>query len=323
MKTFYLCVCLAGALTASAQTFDIALVTKGDANEYWKTVHAGAIKARQDLTTQGVNVRIEWAAPSSESADAEEARLVNGFVAKRVSGIVLSPTNVQALCGPVQAAGKAGIPTVVIDSGLNDASQISFVATDNYKGGLVAARRIGAILGGKGRIVLFRFLKYSAGTQARESGFLDTIENQFPNIQVVDSSHYAGPTYEAAQASAAALLKAQTAPADAVFCSNEIASVGMLNALREAHLAGGKVKLVVFDSSTATLDGLKNGDIQGIVVQNPFMIGYTGVQTLVAHLLGKPVDPNIDTGCSLVTLENITQPEIADLIHPPVDKYTD
>jgi len=318
MKSLCALLFLAGALGANAQTFDIALVTKGNANEYWKTVHAGAVKAQQDLATKGVNVRIEWAAPSSESADAEEAQLVNDFVARKISGIVLSPTNVQVLCGPVTAAARSGIPTVVIDSGLNDASQISFGATDNYKGGLVAARRVGSLLGGKGRVIVFRFLKYSAGTRARESGFLDAIENQFQNIQVVDSSHYAGATYEAAQASAAALLKAQDSPVDAIFCSNEIASVGMLRALREAHLAGGKVKLVVFDSSTATLDGLNAGDVQGIVVQNPFLMGYTGIQTVVAHLQGRQVDPNIDTGCSLVTLDNISSPEIADLIHPPV-----
>jgi ribose transport system substrate-binding protein len=316
-------ICLGLALTAHAQTFRIALVTKGDSNEYWRTVHAGAVKAEQELSAQGVQIKLLWAAPPTESSDAEEAALVRGFAADNVSGIVLSPTNVQALVGPVKAAFDAGIPTVVIDSGLNDASQISFVATDNYNGGIVAARRVGALLHGSGRVILFRFLRHSAGTRARESGFLDTIENQFRGIQVVDSGHYAGATYADARKSAESLLRAEGTATDAIFCSNEIASVGMLQALRSAHLGAGKVKLVVFDASSATLNGLQTRDVQGIVVQNPFLIGYTGIETLVAHLRGRQVEQNIDTGCRLVTPENIDSPEIAELLHPPVDKYVE
>jgi ribose transport system substrate-binding protein len=323
MKLRLACFCLAAAVAAHAQTFRIALVTKGDSNEYWKTVHAGAVKAQKDLATDGIHVDLEWAAPPTESSDADEIRLVDGFVARKVNGLVLSPTNMNALCPPVQAAFQAGIPTVVIDSGLNDASQISFVATDNYNGGLVAARRVGSLLGGKGRVIVFRFLKYSAGTRARESGFIDTIQNQFPDIQVIDVGAYAGATYGQAHDSAAALLRAQAVAGDAIFCSNEISAVGMLKAVREGLLGAGKVKLVVFDSSTATLDGLKAGDIQGIVVQDPLMIGYTGVQTLVSHLLGRTVEENIDTGCRLVTLDNIATPDIAALIHPPVDQYAE
>jgi ribose transport system substrate-binding protein len=97
----------------------------------------------------------------------------------------------------------------------------------------------------------------------------------------------------------------------------------MLKALRNANLGNGKVKLVAFDASSATLDGLRSGDIQGIVVQNPFLIGYTGVETLVAHLRGKPVEQNIDTGCQLVTPDNVGTPEVAELLHPPVDKYAE
>jgi ribose transport system substrate-binding protein len=314
---------LAAALTAHAQTLRIALVTKGNSNEYWKTVHAGAVKAEQELSASGIPVKLLWVAPPTESSDVEEAGLVNASVADKVDGILLSPTNMQALVGPVKAAFDAGIPTVVIDSGLNDANQVSFVATDNYNGGIAGARRIGSILHGSGRVILFRFLTHSAGTMARENGFLDAIENQFPNIKVVDSSHFSGATYEDAQNSAAALLQSEGAATDAIFCSNEIASVGMLKALRNANLGNGKVKLVAFDASSATLDGLRSGDIQGIVVQNPFLIGYTGVETLVAHLRGKPVEQNIDTGCQLVTPDNVGTPEVAELLHPPVDKYAE
>jgi len=318
-----LCICLAAALSAHAGTLRVALVTKGNSNEYWKTVHAGAVKAERDLAAAGTAVQLLWAAPPTESSDAEEAGLINGFVADKVDGIVLSPTNVQALVPPVKAAFDAGIPTVVIDSGLNDASQVSFVATDNYNGGMVAARRIGSLLHWHGRVVLFRFLRHSAGTNARESGFLDTIGSQFHGLTVIDSSHYSGATYEDAKKSAAALLSEYGASTDAIFCSNEIASTGMLRALRETALGKGKTKLIVFDASTDTLEGLQSGDVQGIVVQNPFLIGYVGVRTLVDHLQGKAVEQTIDTGCRLVTPENISTPEVAELLHPPVDKYVE
>jgi len=95
----------------------------------------------------------------------------------------------------------------------------------------------------------------------------------------------------------------------------------MAKALRDAGLAGGKVKMIGFDAGTQSVADLKNGDVQGLVVQNPLLMGYLGVMTAVKHLRGEKVEKRIDTGVVLVTPENMEQPEIHELLHPPLDKY--
>ena len=106
-----------------------------------------------------------------------------------------------------------------------------------------------------------------------------------------------------------------------VFCPNENATVGMTKALRDRGLAGGKVKMMGFDAGSQSVTDLKSGDVQGLVVQNPVFMGYTGVMTMVEHLQGKKVEKRIDTGVVLVSAENMEQPDVKELLYPPLDKY--
>jgi ribose transport system substrate-binding protein len=169
-------------------------------------------------------------------------------------------------------------------------------------------------------VILFRSRKGAAGTDARETGFLDAIKSQFPGIQVISADQYAGSTYESAEKSATELLSRVGPEATGVFASNEIAAIGMLAALRTTGLAK-KIKFVGFDASPRTLEALKAGEMSGFVVQDPMKMGYLGVKALVAHFKGEKVDREIDTGCVMITLDNLEKPAIADLINPPVDKY--
>src|SRR5437016_8361486 len=95
----------------------------------------------------------------------------------------------------------------------------------------------------------------------------------------------------------------------------------MAKALRDLGKAGGKVKMVGFDAGSQSVIDLKNGDVQGLVVQNPMLMSYLRVMTLVKHLQGETVEKRIDTGVLLVTPENMEQPEIKELLYPPLDKY--
>jgi ribose transport system substrate-binding protein len=95
----------------------------------------------------------------------------------------------------------------------------------------------------------------------------------------------------------------------------------MTKALRDIGKAGGKVKMVGFDAGSQSVLDMKNGDLQGLAVQNPLLMGYLSVKTIVQHLQGQKVERRIDTGVVLVTPENMNQPEIKDLLQPPIDKY--
>lgn len=310
-----------GAVAWAADSYQIAVVPKGTTHEFWKSIHAGAIKAAQEFKAAGTDVTIIWKGPLREDDREQQVQVVENFVGRRVSAIVLAPLDARGLVAPAETAVRAGIPVVIIDSALNSKQPVSTVSTDNYKGGVLGAHRLAALLEGKGKVILLRVLAGSTSTEQREAGFLDTIKQEYPGIEVLSSDQHAGATRDTAYRAAQNLLNRFGRDVTGVFAPNESSATGMLLALRDAGLAGGKVKFVGFDTGTQTLAALKTGDLQGLVVQNPFKMGYLGVQTAVAALRGQPVEKDIDTGCELVTKENITEPAIADLITPPLDKY--
>ena len=322
MKRFaaFLGACALSAI-ASAQTYDIAVIPKGTTHEYWKSIHAGARAAALELKTEGVTVNVIWKGPLREDDREQQVQVVENFTGRRVSGLVLAPLDARALVAPAEAAVRAGIPVVIIDSALNSPAPVSTVSTDNYRGGVIGARRLGELLGGKGKIILLRVLAGSTSTEQREAGFLDTVAKEFPGLQVLSSDQHAGATRDTAYRTAQNLLNRFGRDVTGIFAPNESSATGMLLALKDAGLAGGKVKLVGFDSGTQTVAALKSGDLQGLVVQNPFRMGYLGVKTVVASLRGAKVERVIDTGCGLVTRENMTEPAMAELLAPPLEKY--
>jgi ribose transport system substrate-binding protein len=313
---------LAGAsLVSAAEAYKIAVIPKGTTHEFWKSINAGAKKAELELKAQGVNVQIIWKGPLKEDDREQQIQVVENFVAQRVSGIVLAPLDRKGLVAPVETAVRGKIPVVIIDSGLESKAPVSSVSTDNREGGRIAARNLGKMLGGKGNVILLRYAVGSASTEQREEGFLEVMKKDFPGIKLISTDQHAGATRESAKRTAENLLNRYGRQVNGVFASNESSAAGMLLALRDAGLAGGKVKFVAFDSGETLNAGLKAGDIQGMVVQNPLNMGYLGVKTMVAVLQGKKVEPVIDTGVGFVTKENFNAPEMADIVNPPLDKY--
>ncbi|MCW5552425.1 MAG: substrate-binding domain-containing protein [Verrucomicrobiae bacterium] len=310
-----------GALAAAEKTYTIAVIPKGTTHEFWKCIHAGAIKAQRELQAQGTKVEIIWKGPLREDDRDQQIQVVENFMTRRVSGIVLAPLDSRALVKPVANAVASGIPVVIMDSDLNSDKHVSFVATDNYKGGVLGAERLASLLGGKGNVILLRYAVGSASTEARENGFLDTIKSKYPNIKVISADQYAGATRETAYQASQNLLNRHGRNVNGIFCVNENSAVGMAKALRDIGKAGGQVKMVGFDAGSQSVEDLKKGDVQGLVVQNPVRMSYLGVMTLMQHLRGETVEKRIDTGVTVVTPENMEQPEIKELIYPPLDKY--
>ncbi len=309
-----------GGSTPAPKSFTIAVIPKGTTHEFWKSIHAGAIKAERELNGKGVKTEIIWKGPLKEDDRDQQIQVVENFMSRRVSGLVLAPLDSQALVKPVENATQAKVPVVIIDSGLNSDQYVSFVATDNYKGGQFAGEHLAGLLGGKGNVILLRYAVGSASTEAREAGFLDTLKKH-PDIKLISSDQYAGPTRETSYQASQNLLNRFGNDVNGVFCPNENSTIGMTMALREIGKAGGKVKMVGFDSGSKSVMDLKNGDVQGLVVQNPLLMGYMGVMTMVKSLQGEKVEKRIDTGVVLATPENMDQPQIKELLHPPIDQY--
>ena len=325
---FLPCALLAGLLgvgstvapAAAAKPLTIAVIPKGTTHEFWKSINAGAVKAQRELAAKGTQVEIIWKGPLKEDDRDQQIQVVENFMTRRVSGMVLAPLDSQALVKPVNTALSAKIPVVIIDSDLKTDKILSFVATDNFKGGQMAAEHLAKLLGGQGNVILLRYAVGSASTEAREAGFLDVLKNH-PGIKIVSSDQYSGATRESAYQAAQNLLNRFGRELQGVFCPNEPTTVMMAKALRDIGKAGGKIKMVGFDAGSLSVQDLQNGDVQGLIVQNPVRMGYLGVMTLVDHLEGRPVGRRVDTGVTLVTPENMKEQDIEELLHPPLEKY--
>lgn len=295
--------------TANART-TIAVIPKGTTHEFWKSVEAGANQAGKEL-----NVDIIWKGPLKEDDRAAQIQTVEQFVTDGVSGIVVAPLDKDALLRPVREADNAKIPVVIIDSALDgDAGKdfVSFVATDNYKGGQIAGAELARLLNNKGKVVLLRYAEGSASTEQRESGFLDAIKKH-PDIDVILQNRYAGATVDTAKTAALNIIDT-VKQADGVFTPNESSTLGMLLAMRESGIAG-KAKFVGFDASVPLVEALEKNELQALVSQDPFRMGYTGVKTIVEHIRGQTVPQRIDTGVHLITPENLNTPEIKKLLN--------
>ena len=287
----------------------IAVIPKGTTHVFWKSVEAGARKAGEEL-----DLNIVWKGPLKENDRAMQISLVEQFVSEGVDGIVLAPLDDRALLRPVRTSTRSQIPVVIIDSGLQaevGRDFASFVATDNREGGRLAGRRLAELLGGKGGVVLLRYQVGSASTVNREEGFLETL-SEYPDIKLLVDNQYAGATAGEAIQKSQELLD-ELRRCDGVFCPNESTTYGMLVTLRKHNLAG-RLKFVGFDTSAELIEALKKDELQGLVVQNPFRMGYDGVRTVLKVIQGMEVPPRIDTGVELVTGENLNDPAIRQLV---------
>jgi ribose transport system substrate-binding protein len=291
----------------------IAVIPKGATHEHWKSVHLGARKAADEL-----GVEIIWKGPIKEDDREEQLQVYETFIARKVDAICIAPIDDRVFVRPVMDAKALGIPTVVFDSALQDSAHVSFVSTDNYKGGVLGASRIGKLLGGTGKLIMMRYQEGSAATAYREQGFIDTIRN-FPGIEILSDNQYSGATTESAYRTSENLLNRFNS-FDAIWTPNESSTFGCLRALQNRGLAG-KVVFVGFDTSSKLVDAMKAGEIHGLSLQNPFRMGYLSLTTAVACLRGEPVEKMIDTGVTMAMPENMDEPEVKALLMHDFSEY--
>ncbi|KAA3607286.1 MAG: sugar ABC transporter substrate-binding protein [Planctomycetota bacterium] len=295
----------------------IAVLPKGTTHEFWKSLHAGALKAAQE--SEGVEIL--WRGAVREDDRNAQLGLVETCLSQRVDALVLAPLDRRALVGPVRQATQMGIPVIIVDSGLDaEAGKdfLSYVATDNRLAGEMAGKYLADQLGGKGKILLVRYVEGSESTTEREEGFLEALTG-FPEIEVIDPNRYAGASRASAQEAVENLLSVHP-EVNAIFGPAEPVVHGALLALRQRGLAG-QVKLMGFDPSPALVEAMEAGEVMGIILQDPMKMGYWGVQSALRALKGESVPSRQDTGVGLATPENRNDPEIRSLLFPDWRAY--
>jgi ribose transport system substrate-binding protein len=320
MKYPILTACLSLLLTAAhaeeARKPVIALVPKGASHVFWKSVESGAREAGTEL-----GVEILWSAPAKEDDRAQQMATVDTLVLRKVDALCLAPLDAVALRDKAAKATEAGIPVIIFDSPLAkpEGATAGYVGTDNFAAGKKGAEGLATALGGKGRVLMLRYNPGSASTEQREEGFLEGLK-AYPEIEVISSNQHGGVSIASALEKSKSLLlrfSGDKAP-QGIFCANQSTTIGMLQALQQRGLAG-KVTFIGFDPTLALVAALRNGEIQGIVAQDPFTMGKKSVQAAVAKLRGASIPEKTDTGSVLVTPANVDTPAVQAVIKPQLN----
>lgn len=286
----------------------IAVIPKGTAHLFWLSVQAGALAAGKDL-----NVDVQWNGPALETEYDRQIQILDSMVARRVDGIAIAASDRVALVGPIERAVAAGIPVVVFDSGINSANYTTYVGTDNYEAGQMAARTLAKLVGGRGRIAMVMHVPGSASSMDRERGFDDVIKSEFPDIQI--AARQFGQSDRAKARAVTENILTGNPGLDGLFASTEPSSVGAALALKSRGLAG-KIRFVSFDSSDGLVEEMRAGVIDAMVVQDPFKMGYDSVKLLVEHLEGKPAPKQVDLHARVVTKADLGDPAVERLLRP-------
>lgn len=290
----------------------VGVVPKGASHIFWQTVRAGALKAAEEY-----GFEVEWNAPTLEVDASRQIEIVESMVNRRLAGIVLAPVDRKALVGVVERAARAGIPVSIFDSDIDTKERVSYVATNNEEGGRMAARKLGELIGGKGKVAIIGFMPGSASTMEREHGFQDEIRAKFPQIDVVGLQLGMADRAKA-RAVTENILTAHPDLAG-LFADNESSSAGAVQALKSRNARN--VKLVAFDASDQLVADMKAGWIQAIVVQNPFRMGYEATKAIGMKLNGETPPATLDSGATLVTPADLEKAEIKELLFPDLSRY--
>ena len=298
--------------SGDAPAMQIAVIPKGTSHEFWKAVHAGA--AARAAESDG-RVEIIWKGPAREDDRDDQIKVVEQFITKGVNGIVIAPLDDTALVRPLKEATSEGIPVVVFDSGINWDGYESYIATNNRQAGRTAASELASQLGGKGKVVVMRYVEGSASTTEREEGFVEAIRKDHPDIEILSDNQYGGATLDGCFATAENLLD-KYQEIDGVFAPCEPVTVGFMRALDQSGRKAGTI-LVGFDASKTLVEGLENGKVDALMVQSPFKMGYESVDQMIGKFDGKAMTKDVDTGVAVITPANMNEPANQELLNPP------
>ncbi|WP_373819586.1 ABC transporter substrate-binding protein [Glaesserella sp.] len=288
--------------SAWAKADEIAVIVKSANSTFWQNVRKGAETAGTDI---GGKYKVTFQGPEAETAIDAQVNMVDNAVNRGVAGIVLAASDPVALVPAVKKAYEAGIPVVMIDSGINnDQYYQSFLATDNRAAGKLAAEKLLEKVKG-GKVAVMSFTQGAASAIERTGGFIDAVKAK-ADYKIV------GPYYSDSD-----MTKALNQTEDvlgsnpdiaAIFGANEPTAVGMARAVKQKGFAG-KIVAVGFDGNSDLQNFVRDGTLDGIVVQSSYQMGYKGVDTINRIIKGEKVEKVIDTGVVYVTKDNIDSEE--------------
>ena len=296
---------LVGLLTACGgrnggdAKYEIAVIPKSVSFDFWNTVHVGAQAAAAELDS----VRISWKGTSDETDIAGQVQIVESFINQGVDAIVIAAADARGLVPVLRRAKESGVVVITIDSNTDPQISESFIATDNVDAARKAAELVAESLNGEGEVAVIPYIAGASTSNDRERGFKEGIQG-YEGITVV-ATQYSQSDHSRAMAVTEDLLTAYP-DLDAIFGANEPSVIGAAQAVKSRGLTD-RITLVGFDASPQEIEGVRSGVIKGLIVQDPFRMGYEGVVQAVAVLNGEAVSERIDSGSIVVTRENLDE----------------
>lgn len=286
--------------TQEAKNLKVVLITMDSMDEHWLAVRDGAMKKAEELG----NVEVIFRAPAGKSDPGEQTRMVEDAVNQKVDAILLAASDAAALAPVVDKAFEAKIPLVFVDSGAKTENYVSFLATDNAAAAAMAADKMAELIGGKGKVAIINAQAGAGTTMIRENGFKDQMKAKYPDIEIVSTQYSNGDKAVALNQT----MDLLTANADlaGIYGCNEGATVGVARGVEQKGVTG-KVKVVGFDKSQDIITAIEAGSIQATMVQNPYQMGYQGVEFAVKTVKGEKVEKKVDTGVKVVTKDNLSE----------------
>jgi len=292
-------IAVVSASAGPAAKYSVTLIAGTTNDNFYVTMNCGAKAEAKKL-----GVSYSFTGPSKFDAS-QQIPIVNSVTAKHPNAVLIAPTDVSALIQPMKAMKAAGIKIVEVDTHVNDASiSVSKIASDNLKGGELAADALGKLIGGKGTVMVVNVNPGISTTDARDQGFKQEMKSKFPSVKVLATR------YDNDEPATAAQIVTSTYAAhhdlSGIFAANVLTAEGVATGIKEAGQSG-KIKNVSFDAEPADIQDLNKGVIDALIAQEPATIGADGIQQALNALTGKPVTAHIGTGLVEITKANLSQ----------------
>ena len=301
---------------AAERPYNVAVIVKATDSDFWQYVLVGA---RNYAAENPQDVRITEHGPPSEADIDQQITILEDVIASGVDAVVIASTSSDASVPAIERAVEMGIPIITIDNRVNTDAVYSHLATDNRVGGALAADKMAEewnALGiePSGKVAVISAM---AGVQVlvdRDTGFIERLEQIAPNVEILET-RYVDNDITQALAAAEDMVTAHGSELIGIFADNNHTGIGASRAVIEQNLQNDLVP-IAFDSDPAEVEALRQSAIKALIVQDPYRMGYQGVEFAVKALDGESLPDYVDTGVTAVTAENMDREEIQGLLDP-------
>jgi ribose transport system substrate-binding protein len=286
----------------------VALVSKGFQHQFWQAVKSGAEQAAEEY-----GVELTFEGPDTEADVDQQIQMLQTALDKSPAAVGFAALDSQAAGPLLQQAKDAGIPVIAFDSGVDSDIPLTTAATDNLAAAAEAAKHLAEAVGHEGKVALVVHDQTSVTGQQRRDGFVDYMEENEPNIEIVDIQYGGGD--QAKSADLAKAIIAANPDLKGIYGSNEGSAIGVVQAVKELGIDPSKLVVVGFDSGKAQTDAIRDGLMLGAITQNPVGIGYETVKAAVEAIKGEKLPKTIDTGFFWYDATNIDDDQIQAVLY--------